>query len=89
MLLSVLLPVSPSRRWDGLSVDVIKGPGFHVVLGQPFKVDVHVSEIEASVGGNCGRVSHLHIRHRPDAEHRPQLGDLGAKHLDLGIEERV
>ena len=89
MLLPVLLAAGPSRRRNGLGVDVIQGPGFHVVLGEPFKIDIHIPEIETGIGRNRGGVGHLIVGHRPRPEHRAQLGNLGAKLLDFGVEQRI
>src|SRR6202048_1153367 len=89
MLLPVLLAAGPSRRRNGLGVDVIQGPGFHVVLGQPFKIHIHIPEIETGIGRDRGGIGDLFVRHRPRPKYRPQLGDLGAKLLDLGVEQRI
>src|SRR6266702_4869076 len=89
MLPSILLPARPSRRRDGLGVDVIQGPGFHVVLGQPFKVDVDIPKIETGIGGNCGGVGHFVVGHRAGPKYRAQLSDFGAKLLDLGVKQRI
>src|ERR1700737_4949371 len=50
MLQPVLFAAGPSRRRDGLGVDIIQGPGFHIVLGQSFEIDIHVPEIETCAG---------------------------------------
>ena len=41
MLLLVSLAAGPSRWRDGLGIDVAQGPGFHVVVGETFEVDIH------------------------------------------------
>ena len=56
---------------------------------ETFKVDVHVPEIETGICWNCGGVGHLLVGHRPRSKYRAQLGDLGAKLLDLGVKQRV
>src|SRR5260370_12955349 len=63
MLLPVLFAAGPSRRRYRLGVDVIQGPGFQVVLGQPFKVHIHIPAIETCVCTNRGPRTHLLVPH--------------------------